>query len=188
MVKIIFRAVIEVLGKPQEHVEKSLRSYLDYIKKDQRYHLLKSEIAPVKKREQEELWVTFAEVEVQTEKMDHIISFCFDYMPSLIEVVQPKELHFQDKEVSFFLNDLQAKLHTVDMVAKQVKGENDQLKRNMLGLLRNYITVLLREQPLTSAQLAQLTGVDLQRLEDFLDTLIDQGKVNLKGQLYSLLS
>ena len=186
MVHITFRALIEVLGKPQEHVEKSLHSYIDHLKKDKNYQVLKVDFAEIKKQK-EELWATFAEVEVKTEKMENITAFCFDYMPSLIEILDPRELHFKDIELARFLNDLQAKLHAVDMVAKQVKMENDLIKKNTLGLLKNYLTVLLGKQPLTSAQLSKLTGVEKDRLEDFLDTLLDEGKVSLKGEVYSLV-
>jgi len=89
-------------------------------------------------------------------------------------------------ELSDFLSDLQAKLHGIDMVAKQVHMENDLLKRNMGALLGNYITLLLRSANMDAKQLSDLTGLEKSKLEDFMDRLIDKGKVDLKGTIYSL--
>ena len=109
-------------------------------------------------------------------------------MPSSIEVVEPAELKLDEIELSAFLNDLQIKLHGVDMLAKQLKTENDMLKINTAALLKNYITVLLKQNNLTSAQLSNFTGVNKDKLEDFLDQLIDEGKIDLKEETYYLKS
>ena len=183
---ILFRAIIEVLGKPKEHIEKSLKEYLDNLKNNKNYKVISQEIAEVKKQEGQELWVVFAELEVKTNQVDSLISFCFDYMPSVIEILEPQKLSLSDLEISQFLNDLQGKLHHVDMVAKQVKLENDYLKKNMGSLLRNYVLLLLSKQSLTSEQLSRLTGVDKDKLEDFLDQLIDKEKIDLKEGVYYL--
>ncbi|HLC98361.1 MAG TPA: hypothetical protein VJC21_06320 [Candidatus Nanoarchaeia archaeon] len=185
--KILFRAMIEVLGKPQEHVEEALGTYLENLKKNERYTVLRAVRAKAKKQEDQDLWVTFAELEARTEKVEDLIGFCFDYMPSLIEVIEPVEFPLKDLDVTQFLNDLQAKLHNVDMIAKSVKLENDHLHRNMGSLLRNYVILLLSKGGrLTAEQLSKLTGVDQDRLEDFLDTLIDKGHIDLKESFYFL--
>ncbi len=184
--KIIFRAVIEVLGKPPEHVEKSLQEYVENIKKSKNYEVIKEKCAQIQKQEEQELWSNFAELEIKTGKVEHLTSFCFEYMPSMIEVLEPKEISWTEQEFSVFLNDLQSRLHQIDLIAKQVKIENDQLKRNQAGLLRNYIMVLLSHNNLTSEQLSQLMGVNKDKLEDYLDLLIDEGKIGLKEKIYFL--
>lgn len=184
--KILFRAVLEVLGKPQEHVEKSIRDFVQQLKENKRYLVQHEEFAEVKKQQEQELWAAFAELEVWTGKVEDLIAFCFDFMPSLIEIIEPKELRLSDQEVGQFLNDLQAKLHHVDMLTKHLKLENDFLKQNMTALLGNYVQVLLARVNLTSQQLSTMTGVGLDRLEDFLDQLIDQGRIDLKEGVYFL--
>lgn len=184
--EITFRTVMEILGKPQEHVEKSIKEYVEKLKKDEAYEILSVDFAEIKKQEKQELWASFAELEIKVKEVTQIVNFCIDYMPSLIEIIEPKELTFKDVELSQFLNDLQAKLHGIDMVAKQVKMENDMLKNNTAGLLKNYLTILLTQKEFTADQLAQLTGVKKDRLEDFLDQLIDEGKIDLKGEVYYL--
>jgi len=184
--KIVFRAVMEVMGKPKDHVEFSMKKYLQNLKEDKNYEVVTEDLAELKKQDDSELWMIFAELEINTEKVDDLVNFCFDYMPSLIEIIEPRELSLDALEVSNFLNDLQAKLHSVDMVAKQLKTENDILKHNTGSLLKNYITVLLGQQNLTSEQLSSLTGVNKDKLEDYLDSLIDEGRIDLKDEIYVL--
>ncbi len=183
---IHIRALIEVLGKPKEHIEASLKKYIEKLKEDSAYKVLHVEFAAPSERKEEGLWAAFAEVELKTEQLSHIINFSLDYMPSLIEIIEPRELLLKDTELSTFLNDLQAKLHAVDMVAKQLKMENSFLVQNLGKLLKNYVVVLLGKQDLTSEQLSRLTGVEQDKLEDFLDQLIDEGRIDLKAGVYSL--
>ena len=184
--KVIFRAVVEVLGKPREHVDSTLRGYIQKLKENSRYQVVKEEIAELKQHEESELWMAFVELEIKTAGVAEIIDFCFDYMPSLIEITEPEELKLDSLTVSSFLNDLQAKLHSVDMLAKQMKMENQLTNKSLAKLLNNYIVVLLRDHNLTSEHLSKFTGMNVDILEDYLDKMIDQGKIDLKDGIYFL--
>ncbi len=183
---IIFRAVIEVLGKPKEHVDKSLKGFINQLKENEEYSVISEDYAEIKKQEEQELWMGFAELEIKTAKIEQLTAFCFNYMPSLIEIIEPKELSISERDFSSFINDLQSKLHTVDMVAKQIKMENDHLKKNMAALMQNYLMVLLAKEAMTAEQISKLTGVKQDKLEDYLDILIDKEKVDLKEGRYHL--
>ena len=183
---ILFRAIIEVAGSPAEHVQNTIKTYVQNLRENKQYQVVREEFGDVKKHEGEELWAAFAELEIRTDKTENIVSFCFEYMPSLIEVLEPQSLSFSDVDVSLFLNDLQARLHQLGIYSKNVKLENDHLKKNFGGLLKNYITVLLGKGNLNSEQLSGLTGIKKDMLEDFLDQLIDEGKIDLKEGIYFL--
>ncbi len=184
--KILFRTIIEVLGKPKEHVQKALQDYVEQLKKNPQYNIMHQESAEVQQQEEGELWTTFTELEIQAETVDDIVAFCFNYMPALIEIIEPRELMLKDVQVSQLLSTLQGKLHQVDMVAKQVAVEKEHLQKNMGRLLRNYVVVLLRNGRLNSQQLAKLTGMEQDKMEDVLDQMIDEGKVDLKEGVYFL--
>ena len=184
MEKIHCRALIEVLGKPKEHVENALRGYLEKLKGDERYKVSSLELVEAKKQEDAELWAAFAELEFSIEKIEHLSLFCFEYMPSSIDVVSPKELTFKEREFSHFLSDLQSRLHQVDLVAKQVNMQNQKLEKNMSILMKNHLIVLLSQKRLTLTQLSQLSGAPEETLGDYLDHLIDKGKIDLDGEHY----
>ncbi|MDP3699201.1 MAG: hypothetical protein Q8R47_06475 [Nanoarchaeota archaeon] len=184
--KILFRAVVEVLGKPKEHVDSTLKGYLQKLKENTRYQVVKEDLAELKQHEESELWMAFAELEIKTSGVTEIIDFCFDYMPSLIEIIEPEELKLDSLTISSFLNDMQAKLHGVDMLAKQMKMENQLTNQSLAKLLYNFIIILLRDHNFSSEQLSRLTGMNIDILEDYLDKMIDEGKVDLKEGIYFL--
>lgn len=182
--KVLFRAVVEVMGKPKEHVDSTIRGYMSKLKENKHYHVLKEDYAELKQHEESDLWMAFAELEIKTIGVAEIIDFCFDYMPSMIEIIEPEELKLDSVSVSSFLNDLQAKLHGVDMIAKQMKVENQLTNKSLATLLNNYVVVLLRSNNLTSEQLSKYTGMNIEILEDYLDKMIDEGKIDLKEGIY----
>ena len=51
--------------------------------------VLNEEIADAK--EKEKLWTTFVDMEMVVKGIPKLISFCFDYMPSSVEITKPEE-------------------------------------------------------------------------------------------------
>lgn len=178
------RTIIEVLGKPKEHVENSIKQYTEHIKNDAELVVLNEEYSDTKA--QDKLWSSFVELDLVIKGTKKLISFCFEYMPSSIEVVKPEHLVFTNAELSNFLNDLQARLHDVDMVVKKQKTENDFLKHNMGAILHNAILICLKLSSLSLEQLSSVTGVDKQELQVFIDKLMKENKIKKQGDIYSL--
>jgi len=193
---IYCRVVVEMLGKPIEHVDKSIRGVLDKIKEEKDFIVIKGKLAKPKKRETgvkeagviQEMWSTFAEVELLFKDLTAVTYFCFEYMPSSIEIIEPQTFSARAIEMSEFFNDLQTKLHQVVMAAKQMKSKQIFLEKNIQGLLNNFVLVTLSRGELTSEQLAKLSGVGQEMIEDFLDKLIDDGKIEMNGENYRRLS
>lgn len=184
MANVTFRAVIEVLGKPKEHVESMLNSIVKRLNEDKRFTVNQAETHDCVPQENTKLFATFAEVELTTENVENMTGFCFDFMPSSIEINSPTNLELSAADFSRYLNDLQAKLHQVDMIAKQMKMERDMISKNTADLLKNYILILLTSNKLTLEQLSGFTGVEADKLADYLDKLIDMRKVDLEGDQY----
>ena len=178
------RTIIEVLGKPKEHIESSLKEYIEHIKKDSELVVIKEEYSDTK--EQDKLWSQFVELEMVIKGTSKLIAFCFDYMPSSLEVLKPDHLVMTNPEISNFLNDLQAKLHSVDMVVKQLKAENDFLKHNMGAILHNTIMICLKVSKLSIEQLSQITGVEKKELGLFVEKLMKENKIKKENELYTL--
>lgn len=184
--KILFRAVLEVLGKPKEHVEKAMKGFVENLKKDDRFTVTREEFAELKKQNENEMWATFTELETEVKDIKDLISFCFEYMPSLVEILSPDQVQLTSEEFSIFFNDLQARLHEVDMVAKQVKVESESAHRAMARLLRNYLTLLLKSGGKNLDELGNFTGVQKEQLEIYLNKLLDEGRLKKEGDNYLL--
>ena len=178
------KTIIEVLGKPKEHVENAIKEYIEHIKQDSELVVLGEDYSEI--QEQGKLWSKFVELDLVIKGTKKLISFCFEYMPSSIEVVKPEHLIMTNPELSNFLNDLQARLHNVDMIVKQLKAENDFLKHNMNAIIHNAILICLKVSRLNLEQLSQITGVGKKELEIFVEKLLKENKVKKENELYSL--
>ena len=182
--KIRCRTIIEILGKPKEHVEKTLKEYVDKIKEDESLVVLNEDFAEPK--EQEGLWSVFAELEMILKDIPALIGFCFDYMPSSIEIIKPEEIVMTSKDISDFMNDLQARLHKMDMLIKQHRGENDFLRKNMNVLVKNIIMIALAKSSLSAEKLSKAAGIPENEILPFIKFLLKENKLKKEGEIYSL--
>ena len=178
------RTIIEVLGKPKEHVEDAIKQYVDHIREDHGLVVLSEDYSDM--QEQGKLWSKFVEIELVIKGTAKLMEFCFEYMPSSIEVLKPEHLIMTNPEISNFLNDLQARLHNVDMIVKQQKAENNFLKGNMNAIINNIIIICLKVNGLSLEQLSQITGIDQKELEIFVEKLLKENKIKKENDIYSL--
>ena len=178
------RTIIEVLGKPKEYVESAIKEYIEHIKEDSELVILNEDYSEIK--EQGNLWSKFVELEIVIKGTSKLIGFCFEYMPSSLEILKPEHLIMTNPELSNFLNDLQARLHNVDMIVKQQRAENDFLKQNLNAVLHNAIMICLKVSKLSLEQLSQITGVEKKELEVFVEKLIKENKIKKEGEILAL--
>jgi hypothetical protein len=178
------RTIIEILGKPKEYVEDSMKQYIEHIKQDSELVILSEDYSEIK--EQGNLWSKFVELDLVIKGTKKLISLCFEYMPSSIDVIKPEQLVMPNSELSSLFNDLQARLHNVDMIVKRQKAENDFLKLNMNAIIHNSIMICLKIGKLNLEQLSQITGVDKKELELFVGNLLKENKIKKENNLYLL--
>ena len=178
------KAIIEVLGKPKEHVETAIETYVEHIKKDSSLVVLHETFSDIK--EHGKLYTKFVELDMVVKGTDKLVSFCFEYMPSSLEIVKPHEFMMTNNEIAGFINDLQARLHNVDMIVKQLKGENDFLKSNMNKSIMNLIKVCLSLKHMDLKQLSKGTGIHEKELKDYLDKMLADKAVKKEKDVFSL--
>ena len=80
--------LLEVLGRPPEHVTNSLNEIIKSIAEEPGITVkekLMNEPAPLK--EEKELFTAFAEVEIEVETLMKLLSLLFKYMPSHVEII-----------------------------------------------------------------------------------------------------
>lgn len=179
------KIIIEILGKPREHVEETLRKYIDKIKNDSDLIILNSNFSEAV--EKEKLWATFSDLDMIIKGIPKLIAFCFDYMPSSIEITKPDEFIMKKSTVENLVNDLQARLHEVDMIIKKQKNENEFLKQNLNKGVSNVILISLASGNMDKENLSKVTGVHDKELNIFLDNLIKENKIRKENDIYSLV-
>jgi len=169
------RIIIELMGKPKEHIEKTIKEYLKRISEDENFELLSNDIAEIEPKD--EYFVTFAEIEILCKDVPSLVGFCFDYMPSSIEIIEPEKINYDRYQLSSIINDLQARLHQVDAALKTMRSESMFLRRNASSLLKNLIAATLRGQEVDMKTLVIATGVEESELKQFLEHMKKEGLV-----------
>lgn len=177
-------AIIEILGAPKEYVVETLHAYIDKLKKEKDMIVTNETISEVEQKEK--LFTVFAEIEFLAKTPSRIVDFCFDYMPSSIEIMEPEAIRFEANKFSNFMNDLQARLHQLDMLVKNLRAENKRLSENSTLILRNNILISLKEKEKDLPGISKTIGIDEENTKKFLDALVKQGIILLKNGKYSL--
>jgi hypothetical protein len=180
--KILCRFIIEMLGAPKEHIEKTMKGYVAKLKEDKELEIIKEDYADVKP--QDKMFSTFVELEVWVKDIYKVVEFCFDALPSSVEIIEPESIKLESRELAGLLNDLQAKLHKMDLAIKSLKGTNIILDKNANNLLRNIILLSLKENTKKITEISKDVGIIDKHLQPFIDKMVEEGNLKKEGDKY----
>ena len=128
--------IIEVAGRPPEHLAQALSEHVDKINNIKGAKILNKKISEPRRIDHptQEAYTCFAEVEVETESFPILINLVFDFMPSSIEVLEPENLNLNLQDATGFLSDLAGRLHKYDEIAKIARFQTQQLAAQLQQL------------------------------------------------------
>lgn len=120
--------IIEVLGKPANYIEESIKVAIDNLEKNEKAEVLEKKVHPAKLiPNTKEVFTTFAEVEILVQGISKLIEIIFDYMPSSVEIVEPANFAMKLEDANAVLNDLIGRLHQYDTIVKQLRIKFEML-------------------------------------------------------------
>jgi len=134
--KIRIIVIYEILGRPKEHLTLSLEKLIDSIGENKGVKIIERKvhephlIEEDKKKSiasEEELFSTFAEVEMELDNLMLLFSLVLNTLPSNISIITPLELHLNNFDLSSVVSELAIKLHKYDEVSKTLLLEKNQL-------------------------------------------------------------
>ena len=141
--KIQTSIILEMLGRPKEHLEETLNKLVEVLGKEKGLKITNKTIHEPKKLEdrdkdgnlikvtpENQLYTAFAEIEMDTD-LDTLIKITFKYMPSHIEIISPEAFNITNFEVTGLLNEITARLHHYDAIAKSALMNNKLLTRKI---------------------------------------------------------
>lgn len=124
--------VIEVLGRPAEHVASALEQLIESLGREENVQISSRKIYPPKQTEKtQNMFLAFAEVELKANALARIAELCFVYMPSSVEIIKPYDLKMTLNDANAILNLLVARLHNYDAIAKRMVIENTILQNQL---------------------------------------------------------
>lgn len=171
MEEITGRFIIEILGAPKEYIVKALKEHIEKIKKEGVKVKKETYEEPAQKKE---LWMQFVEIEASFKNPTELLNFCFDSMPSSVEILSPETLSFDTKELEDFLNDFQAKLHHTDKMLKNLQAQKNVLDRNAVNMVHNFVLHACTVKPQKLEELSKLVGIGEKELKPFVEQLAEK--------------
>lgn len=180
--KIIARVIIEMLGAPKEHIEATLKDYIAQLGNDKKMEIIKQETVPAEP--QDKLFSIFTEMDIKFDSANKLIDFCFDSMPSSVEILEPETINIDSARFASTLNDLQARIHNNDMIIKTLKAKGSLLDKNAKSVLDNFIKFILKDEPKDLDFISKNMGIKPDYLKPFLNEMIKKGKVVEKEDRY----
>jgi len=172
----------ELIGNPKEHIEKTIRGFVNNIKNDSQITILSEEFGEPEQIEGG-LWGVYADTEMLVDNLDKFVWLCINFMPASIEIIAPAELKFKEKDLTNWLNDLVAKLHEVSHAVRQANVYKDAVSKGMNALIQNAI-LLAAEHYHTPDEISKKIGIQKKQLEPFFKSLVKKGKLEKKGIEY----
>src|SRR3989344_5187855 len=104
--KIKVFLIFEMLGRPVEHLKKTLSDFIDKLGKEE-------------------------EVEIEFKDMPSLYKIVFTYMPSHIEIVEPEELRIKNFDLNLLMNELIRRLHQYDEIVKGLAIERGIMQQQL---------------------------------------------------------
>ncbi len=128
---ITIKAILELMGSPEEHVDKTMEMIVEKLNASKEFEVITSKLSETTSIEDRPFWSKFVDLELGFKNMDDVTGFCFDFMPSSIEVVEPVSFNFKKDILDNLWNDLIARIHQYDMLLKNLHAENKVMKRKL---------------------------------------------------------
>jgi hypothetical protein len=124
--------IIEVIGKPPEHLTETLRSLIKQIDEENGVSVREEKInEPVLMKDQKDFYTSFAEIEVDVEEILYLAMLMFKYMPAHIEITSPEMITLTNNDLNDILNELTRRLHGYDEVARIIQIEKNILEKKL---------------------------------------------------------
>jgi hypothetical protein len=148
MPKIQALIVLELLGKPEAHVNEALNTLVAKLGSEKGIKILNKNLnkaIPVK--DSNSLFTAFAEVDVELPTIEHLFGLLFAYMPAHIEIASPKELSFTNLELNTLANTLIQRLHDYDAITKRMIVERDYAYKKLYEIAPHLFKQTPQAQP-----------------------------------------
>jgi hypothetical protein len=135
--------LIEVLGRPPEHLVETLENIAKQIGEEQGVKVVDKKInPPILMKDQKDFYTSFAEIEVEVEEILYLAILMFKYMPANIEIISPQNISLSNSGWNDILNELARRLHGYEEIARILQTE----KRIMENKLREMTNIPVKEE------------------------------------------
>lgn len=120
--------ILEILGRPVEHVKEALNTLVLKLGSEKGINIIDKEIhEPVLVENSKDLFTSFADVQLEIDSLEKYFAVLFAYMPSNVEITSPPNLTLSNAILNELGNSLIQRLHQYDAIAKSSIAEREFL-------------------------------------------------------------
>ncbi|HUS48950.1 MAG TPA: hypothetical protein VMZ91_02195 [Candidatus Paceibacterota bacterium] len=124
--------IIEVIGRPPEHLTETLNSMIKQIDEEEGVTVKEKKMKePILMKDQKDFYTSFAEIEIEIEQILDLAMLIFKYMPAHIEIISPELIALTNNGWNEILNETARRLHGYDEIARIVQTEKTILERKL---------------------------------------------------------
>ncbi|MFH1290901.1 MAG: hypothetical protein ABIH92_05875 [Nanoarchaeota archaeon] len=132
MGKIHASLIIEILGRPVEHVKEALNTLVVKLSSEKGVKVInKTYHDPTQVEDTKDLFTAFAEVDVELDSLENYFGILFAYMPSHIEITHPEKITLTNANLADIANVLVQRLHNYDAITKKMIAERNILLKKL---------------------------------------------------------
>jgi len=136
--KITAMMIIEVMGRPKEHLVETLEKMSNDVGNEKNITLIEKKIAePTLVKDQKDLYSSFIEIEVETTSTMDLFILIFKYSPAHIEIIEPESIVLTNHNLTEALNEVTRRLHKYDEIARVIQMEKQVLENKIKKLEEN---------------------------------------------------
>ena len=140
--------IIEVIGRPPEHLTETLNDIIKKIDDEKGVNVKGKKInEPTLMKDQKNFYMNFAEIEVEIEEILQLAILMFKYMPAHIEIVSPELIALTNNGWNDILNELSRRLHGYDEIARVVQAEKLILEKKLREVLEDKSKQIEKKKP-----------------------------------------
>lgn len=128
--------IIEVIGKPPEHLTETLNEIINKIDAEKGINVTGKKVNdPVLMKNQKNFYTNFAEVEVEVDEILYFVKLLFKYMPANVEIISPELIALTNNGWNEVLNEITRRLHGYDEIARILQVEKGILEKKLKEVL-----------------------------------------------------
>lgn len=148
MEKIQATLVLEILGRPAEHIKSALSTLVERMSSEKGVKVTEKIIhEPTEVKDTKDLYTAFAEVTVEFDAVANYFGVLFAYMPSHIEIISPEKIELINIDLNELGNKLLARLHDYDALTKKAMYERDFLLGKLKEVAPEVFKKLISHNP-----------------------------------------
>lgn len=135
MSKIKAKLIIEIMGRPPEHIKEALNTLVVRMGSEKGVSLLDKQYhEPKTIEESKDLFITFADVDAEFDTTESFFNILMGYMPAHAEIYEPEKFKLDASNMNDLGNFILGKLHRYDSIAKRALVERNMLAEQLKKL------------------------------------------------------